>query len=103
MPHTRPRGRFLGGWLVLPRFRDAVLYGALLGFVFPLLIMALSLVGISLPETTLFLLWPAWAVARSMGTMWSVVCNIPLYVTAFAFLWLIISVSSALYDDLTNR
>jgi hypothetical protein len=107
--------RARGFFLVVPRFRDAILYGALLGLVFPLLIMALPLVGITnLPDTTLFLMWPGWIMLRGIDTiesipeksailMWSVVWNIPLYVIAFALLWSIAWVSRILYDDLTNR
>ena len=109
IPRTRQ-----SGWFVVPKFRDAILCGALLGFVFPLLTMALSLVGITLPDTTLFLLWPGWIMLRGMETVEAIplksaillssfVWNVPLYVIAFALLWLFVLVWRVLSDELTKR
>jgi hypothetical protein len=83
----------------LPKFRYAISAGAMLGFIIPLLIMALFELRIfRIPERVLLVIWPSSIMLMATETpghspqafailAWSVAWNVFLYVLLFTFVW----------------
>ena len=83
----------------LPKFRYAIAVGAVLGFIIPLVVTALSELHIfSVPERVVLLVWPSSIMLMATETLghslqafailaWSIALNVFLYVLFFTFIW----------------
>ncbi len=83
----------------LPKFRYVVAASAMLGFVIPLLLTALSQLHIfGVPERVLLFIWPSSIMLMATETLghspqafailaWSIAWNVFLYVLFFTFIW----------------